>query len=191
MADASKPRMFIVEDDPTWVTMLTSRYNKKFEVSAYGSAEAAIAVVEQKPDVVVLDYHLEGTLTGLDALKQIKQRSPASYVVMFSAQEDVQIALDILECGAYDYVVKREGAHERLNIILRNILNEQKLGNQVIELRLSIQRWKAALVAVVVAILLLILVIYLNICPYQRALKWDPFGRANSEECRVTNPIGN
>jgi DNA-binding NtrC family response regulator len=192
MADNSeKTHLFIVEDDPTWAALLAGKYGKRFNVTTATRGEDALAQLDAKPDIIILDYHLEGTLTGLDTLKEIRSRLPGAYVVMFSAQEDVQVALDIMENGAYDYVVKKEGAHERLNIILRNIMQARKLSAQVLELRIRIHRWKLALAAVVVAIVVISLVVYLQVCPYQRIIKWDPFDRASAGDCRIDSPRSN
>lgn len=186
--NTEKATLFIVEDDPTWAALLAGKYSKRFNVQTATRGEDVLAILDQKPDIIILDYHLEGALTGLDTLKEIRKRQPSAYVVMFSAQEDVQVAVDILDNGAYDYVVKKEGAHERLNIILRNILQAKSLNAEVLELRIRIHRWRLGLFVLVSMILIVSLMIYLWVCPYHRAIKWDPFGRAASGDCRMDSP---
>ncbi len=183
-ASASKSKMVIIEDDPTWVALLTGMFSKQYEVHSFASGEALLEKLDAlKADLYIIDYHLEGQMNGYDCLREIKKRFPSSYSVMFSAQEDVQVAVDVLEKGAYDYVVKREGAHERLKIIFRNIERANAMQTEVVELKLQFKRWQLALYALVGFIVLVSLIIYFNTCPQLRSLKWDPLNKGASTDC--------
>ena len=184
MAEATKPLMIIIEDDPTWVALLTGKFAKQYEVHSFASGEALLEKLDAlKADLYIIDYHLEGQMNGYDCLREIKKRFASAYCVMFSAQEDVQVAVDVLEKGAYDYVVKREGAHERLKIIFRNIERANAMQSEVVELKLQFKRWQLALYGLVGFIVVTSLVIYLNTCPQLRSLKWDPLNKAASGDC--------
>jgi DNA-binding NtrC family response regulator len=182
----NNPALFIVEDDEAWAASLSGKLGKKYDISTYASGEAALEeLTSKKPAIIVLDYHLEGELTGGDTLKEIKKLLPDTTVIMFSAQDDVQVALDILQNGAYDYVVKGENAMNRLKIILRNIEERDSLRKQMVELKISVRREKLAIYLVTAFIIIGSILIYLNTCPEGRPIKWDPFGKANSAECGV------
>jgi PleD family two-component response regulator len=184
-APAVKQKMVIIEDDPTWVALLTGKLGKQYEIHSFASGEALMEkLAEIKADLYIIDYHLEGQMNGYDCLREIKKAFPNAYCVMFSAQEDVQVAVDVLDKGAYDYVVKREGAHEKLKIIFRNIARANALQGEVVELRLQFKRWQLALYGLVGGILLLSMVIYFNTCPQLRSLKWDPLNISASGECK-------
>ena len=183
MAGNSKPTLFIIEDEPAWAASLTAKFTKKYAISHFTSGEAFLEKLDANPGIAILDFHLEGAMNGLDVLKAIKQRSPKTFVVLFSAQEDVQIALDTLDSGAFDYVVKGDNALQRLQIIVRNIEQQEKLNSQIVELNIRVQRWKLALILLISAIVIGSAIIYLNVCPQNRAIKWDPFNMREKTGC--------
>lgn len=185
--DHQKDLVFVVEDDPTWATTLKAKLSKRYEVQHFTSGEAAVEKIDQAPHIVVLDYHLEGQWTGFDTLKQIRKRQPEALVIMLSAQESVQTAVDIMDHGAYDYIVKGEHSLERLRILLRNIEERHKLKSDFVDLKIRVKRERLALGFLVGAIALISILIFLNICPSQRYLKWDPFNIQNSANCRPGN----
>ena len=180
----TKTLMYVVEDDPTWVALLKGKFGKKFEIKSFPDGEtAAEQYGTDKPKITILDYNLEGQMTGMDTLKAFKKTWKAGEVIMFSAQEDIQTAVDVLENGAYDYVVKKDGAEQRVAIQIRNIEKAEEMGTQVIELKLTMQRWKVAVYGLTGGILVLALGFLLWTCPNNRSIKWDPFGVANTARC--------
>jgi DNA-binding NtrC family response regulator len=187
MSLQGKP-VFIVEDEPTWAATLTARLGKKFSVQHFTTGEECLEkLVAAKPVIVVLDYHLEGTLTGLDTLKRIRKELPSTKVIMFSAQDDVQTAVDILDNGAYEYIVKGENALNRMSIVLRNLEEAEELREQMITLQLRFKKEKFWLWAVIAGILIGSLVVYLNTCPQLRVMQWDPFGLGATNACKEIN----
>jgi hypothetical protein len=129
---------------------------------------------------------LEGELSGLDTLKEIRNRLPNAKVVFFSGQDDIQTALNILNSGAYDYVVKGENALNRLKIILRNIESREQLEQEVVELRFRVRRDRLALGGVVVLIFVISFIVFLNTCPPTRPFmtEWDPFNIMQDGKCK-------
>jgi hypothetical protein len=99
-------------------------------------------------------------------------------------QDDVQVAVDILDGGAFDYVVKGDNALNRLNIVLRNIESRQALSKELIDLSIKIQKDRFWLGMFVLGILVMSFFIYINTCPDGREWQWDPFDRANADYCR-------
>jgi len=189
MAEEKKIPMFIVEDDEAWAAGLTGKLGKKFSINHFVSGEECVEQLAAiKPKMIVLDYHLEGQMTGLDTLKQIMKIHPKAYVIMFSAQDDVQTAIEILDNGAYDYVVKGENAFNRLKIIIRNIENAEALQTENLQLKIKIKRDKFWLYMVIVGILVGSFTVSLFTCPDARMIKWDPFNVKNSENCTTARP---
>jgi CheY-like chemotaxis protein len=179
------PNLYVVEDDPTWAAILKGKFGKKFLVSTFADGESALAAItKDRPEIIIQDYNLEGKMTGLDCLREFQKVHPNGQVIMFSAQEDVQIALTIMETGAYDYVVKSDGAHERLAIIIRNIQKAKAVSSQLVELKISVARWKVALYGLIGGVVILLLSFMLFTCPEHRSLKWDPLGVARSARCK-------
>lgn len=195
MAKSQKPPVLIVEDDEIWYTTLETALSKEYKTTVVTSGEDAVEQMEAlNPEFIVLDYHLDGEMTGLDTLKVIKQKLKEPKVIMFSAQDDVQVAVDILDKGAYDYVVKGDNAVNRLKIIIRNLKREKELINDNIQLNLRMKRERFWLIMVIVGIFILSMIIYLQTCPYSRPFGWDPFDIKSKEGCfdpSKINPAGN
>ncbi len=69
--------------------------------------EAVLLVKEHAPDVVLLDLYLNTSqISGLDVLKQIRQISPATRVVILTAYSDEQTVFPALQAGAIGYMLK-------------------------------------------------------------------------------------
>ena len=191
MADNRKVPMLIVEDDHAWFETLKSRFGSQYNISHCTTGEdAAERILDIKPKYVILDFHLDGQMTGLDTLKVIKKKYPEAYVIAFSSQDDVQVAVDIFDNGAYDYVVKNESTFfNRMKIIIRNIETAEALNEQVFNLNLKVKRERFWLSMVIVAIFVISLGIYLRLCPGDRLISWDPFNAGAKETCK--EQVGN
>ena len=185
----AKGTIYLIEDNPTWVATLKSKLaSLGYEVVSFSAGETFLKKLHSEglnPNIVIIDYHLEGKYTGLDVLKELKTLHPNAFAIMFSGQESLEIALQTLDNGAYDYIVKDEDAVERLRIILENIENLDRLERESKELVIKIKTAQIGVVVVVLLIFLIVSGIYLYLCPDERIIKWDPFKRANSPACRV------
>src|SRR3954452_14499019 len=86
-----------------------------FEVVAIaGTADDALRYVRgHKPDVLVLDLHMPGSRSSLDAIPEVSEASPTTKVVVLTMQEDPAFARRALRDGAVGYVLK-EAADEEL-----------------------------------------------------------------------------
>ncbi len=63
--------------------------------------------LSESPDIILLDFFMARP-DGLTVLKEIKCCNPDIYVIMVSGQEYVQIAVDAMKYGVFDYVIKGE-----------------------------------------------------------------------------------
>lgn len=100
-------RILIVDDEPDIRETLTDLLAADGHVihSAVDGAAALKAVVEQRPDLVLLDIDMP-RLRGVEALVAIRELSPATQVIMMSGKADVAEARRSLASGAFDYVGK-------------------------------------------------------------------------------------
>ncbi len=189
MTGSAKGYIYIIEDNPTWATTLMAHLNKMgYKTESFASGEEFFKKVNSNkeiPEIVIIDYHLEGKMTGLDVLQSVKKINPRVYAIMFSGQESLEIALKTLDFGAYDYVVKGEDAIERLKMILQNIERTGRYEKESKELTLKIQKAQIGIVAVILLIVIVGMSVYLYLCPETRLIKWDPFGRGNQPDCAV------
>ena len=119
--------VFLIDDDPMQLEMLADFIKDRFsiEVHRFSNGEAALEQISLKPEVVFLDFHLDGENAGagngIEILKKIKSELPLAQVVMLSGQDKLSIAAECIKNGAYDYIVKGETAVSRLEHILTNI----------------------------------------------------------------------
>ncbi|MFN5030901.1 MAG: sigma-54-dependent transcriptional regulator, partial [Flavobacteriia bacterium] len=72
-----------------------------------------LSKMHEKPSVVTLDHALPD-ITGLELLKRIKKEYPSVEVIILSAQEDVGTAIEMIQGGAYDYIIKDAGSLDKL-----------------------------------------------------------------------------
>ena len=64
---------------------------------------------------------------GLDILKAIRSEHPDVDVVMFSGQDKIEVAVNTMKYGAFDYIVKSESAFHRAENVIFNIIRKLKL----------------------------------------------------------------
>ncbi len=76
-------------------------------VNAYASAEQAlVGIAQDQPDVVLMDINLGG-MSGIECVRQLKPRMPATQIVMLTVFEDTEKIFSALAAGASGYLLKR------------------------------------------------------------------------------------
>lgn len=120
--------IFVVEDDILYLNLILKELEKMgyTNVVSYNTGKDAIHNLKDKPDVALLDYFLEKDYTGMDILKKLKQRFPNTQVIFLTASDDVNIAVDTMRNGAYDYIVKGDTAFIRIRHLLKKISEENE-----------------------------------------------------------------
>lgn len=123
-------KIFIVDDDTKHLLMLKSHLEKKSDydlrISIFSSGENCLEKMHEKPDIIILDYWLDGikadAANGLEILKKIRTSNPDSYVIMMSGQDNLRVAIDTIDHGAYDYIIKSESAYLRCQMLIDHII---------------------------------------------------------------------
>jgi two-component system, OmpR family, response regulator len=137
MDNEQKIKLFLVDDDAVFLKLLEIEYlqNAGFVIETYLSGELCIENLHHKPDVIVLDYHLNGSnkkaMDGMKTLDNIKTNHPDIPVVMLSAQNDIGVALNCLHHKAIDYVVKNKSAFMNLQNTINTILDYREMGKDM------------------------------------------------------------
>lgn len=121
-------KVFLVDDDPFCRQLIEHAVRScgYREVQVFDNGAACLDALTDEPDIIFLDQMM-GSVSGTDALKAIKRFNPDIYVVLVSGQQQVQVAVDSLKYGAFDYVVKDESLDERLAAVLGKIEQVQAL----------------------------------------------------------------
>lgn len=127
--------VFLVDDDKMFLTSLKNSLSKQFgkslKISEYTTGEECIQNIENPPDIVILDYYLNDdknpdTLDGIKVLREIKSISKDTTVIMLSGEDKLQVAIDSVKNGAYEYIVKSESAFVRIQHTLKNAIENIK-----------------------------------------------------------------
>jgi len=120
MATGKPKKIFVVDDD----TMLTEALKDwltrdiPHHVTTFATGEACLKHLYDNPDVVVLDYYLntvsKDAANGIEILKAIKKYDSSIHVIILSSQERYGIAVQTIQKGAEQYVIKDEQAFEKI-----------------------------------------------------------------------------
>ena len=79
---------------------------RKLKTSSVNSGEDALEFLDKHPmDVVVLDVKMPG-IDGIQTLREIKQQYPLVEVIMLTGHANVEVAIQGMEIGAFDYLMK-------------------------------------------------------------------------------------
>jgi len=133
----SRIKLFLVDDDALYLKSLEIDFLQQadFEIETFATGELCIANLSHNPDVVILDYHLDGldktAMNGIDTLDKIKAFNPNIPVVMLSSQDKIDVAIDCMHHKAADYVVKSETALLRLQKIITTIFQFKKIEKEL------------------------------------------------------------
>ena len=137
MNDKTTIKLFLVDDDAVFLKLLESEFlqSGKFDIETYATGELCIKNLDNKPDVIVLDYQLDGiekhAMNGIQTLDRIKHFNIAIPVIMLSSQDKIEVAIDCMHHNATDYVVKSETAFFRLQKIITNIFRLKKIEKEL------------------------------------------------------------
>lgn len=100
-------KLLLVDDEVEFRDRLIRRLTRR-NVEAIGAAsgEEALAMLEEQPvDVVVLDVKMPG-IGGIETLRRIKRDHPEVEVIMLTGHASVEVAVQGMEMGAFDYLMK-------------------------------------------------------------------------------------
>jgi DNA-binding NtrC family response regulator len=97
----------LVDDEIEFLDTLLKRLNKReLQVQGVRSGEEALAYLEQNSvDVVVLDVKMPG-MDGVQVLREIKKRNALVEVIMLTGHASMEVAIEGMELGAFDYLMK-------------------------------------------------------------------------------------
>lgn len=130
-------KVFLVDDDAVFLKLLEIEFMEfaTFEVSAFHTGEQCLKQLDANPDIIILDYLLDGVdktaMNGIETLDKIKAYNPDIPVVMLSSQDKIEVAVDCMHHRAMDYVVKSETAFLRLQKIITVLSNYQKMEKEL------------------------------------------------------------
>ena len=119
-------RIFLVDDDVFCLNLYQQFLNKLGydQISCFNGGKECLENLEKHPDIIFLDYYMED-INGIDVLQSIKAFDDDITVVFISGQENVEVAVDALKYGAFDYIVKSKITLELLKTTIDRIAAEK------------------------------------------------------------------
>ncbi len=120
-------RLLLVEDDRTLAELVTFHFERSgYAVTRTGDGEEALILVEEiRPDIILLDWMIEG-ISGIEVCRRLRRRATTANVpiVMLTARGEEDDRVRGLETGADDYVTKPFSPKElvaRVGAVLRRV----------------------------------------------------------------------
>ena len=99
--------VLLVDDELEFLETLVKRLTKRgLNISTAKSGEDALKIIGEKGiDVTVLDVRMPG-MDGIQTLREIKKTDPLMEVIMLTGHASVEVAIEGMELGAFDYLMK-------------------------------------------------------------------------------------
>ncbi|MCZ7583151.1 MAG: sigma-54 dependent transcriptional regulator [Deltaproteobacteria bacterium] len=131
-------KVLVVDDDETFRTLMVDELGRRnFQTHpAEGVRDAAKALAADEFDVILLDLRLEDG-DGLDVLRRVRAERPRIEVVVLTGHGDIDMAIEAMRLGAFDYLRKPcpmdelevtiQKARERQLLIERNAILQKGL----------------------------------------------------------------
>jgi two-component system response regulator AtoC len=134
-------RRVLVVDDEESLRLLVRTFLKRdgYEVEIASGGEEALSLVESfGPDVILTDVRMP-RMGGLDLLATLKAKGSEATVIVMGAYGSIDLAIEAMKAGAYDYIQKPFKAEELL-LTLRKAEERESLRRENRALRQEIRR---------------------------------------------------
>jgi len=124
----------VVDDEEEFLETVIKRLRKRnLNVAGAKSGDEALQLLDQHPvDVVVLDVRMPG-IDGIQTLREIKQNFPLVEVVMLTGHASTEVAIEGMEIGAFDYLMKPVDIDELVfklqDAYKKKLMQEKKIKN--------------------------------------------------------------
>jgi DNA-binding NtrC family response regulator len=135
------PRILIAEDEAAIRRVLKNilqEENGKWTIEEVEDGAQAIAECEKEWDLLLCDIKMPQK-DGTEVLKHYQEHSPNTSVVMISGHGDIELAVDCMRQGAYDFISKPPDLNRLLQTV-RHALDRQQLQDQVRRLKKKVSR---------------------------------------------------
>lgn len=123
--------LFLVDDDKIFLTSLSHQLKTLVKpespIKTFSTGEEFLKQFRNEPSVIILDYYLNSSyndaMNGLEVLKRIISLNPEAKVIILSSQDKMEVAVDTIKHGAYDYIVKNENVFLRTKLSIINAMD--------------------------------------------------------------------
>lgn len=151
--------IYVVEDNQMYNKLVTGVITKQGfnNVKSFVSGKECIRAVKggEMPDIVIQDYHLNDS-TGIDVLLNVKKHSKLSEFVFLTANENMEVAVNSIKYGAYDYIIKDN------DVALKKVVNKISKISTLIDLRRRNRIIKNAMIVTLVVLVGIVIFTFLH-----------------------------
>ncbi|MBI5384525.1 MAG: sigma-54-dependent Fis family transcriptional regulator [Verrucomicrobia bacterium] len=137
----SSTRILVVDDEESLLVFCGNILGRLPDVEAVletDSEEAAARLQREEFDLLITDIIMP-KLSGIDLLRQVRQRDPQLPVLVITGHPTVETAIECMKLGAADYITKPFVA-ETLQAAARRLLDERRLQEENLLLRRQVER---------------------------------------------------
>ncbi len=128
-------KLIFVADDQQNVRKLITHWVKgdEYEVREFDRGSDLLEALDDKPDAVCLDIIMPG-MDGFEVLNEIQGKAPGLPVIMVTATDSLEIAVEAIKMGAYDFITKPIDRH-RLVASLKKAVEKNSMVKEINQLR--------------------------------------------------------
>jgi DNA-binding NtrC family response regulator len=115
-----RPRLLLVDDEAEFLEPLTVRLARRgIDCATAGSGEAALGLLAQETfDCAVVDVKMPG-MNGLELLRRVRRLYPDLPVILLTGHASVELGVQGMELGAFDYLLKPVELDDLLDTVRR------------------------------------------------------------------------
>jgi len=121
-------KIFVVDDDMFYLELLKNEIKQihNTEVKGFSSAEHCLEEIDENPDLVILDYNLNGenpeNMSGHDALTILQANNPKQKIVFISSEQNWEVLESYDKYRFVNYMVKSDFLHQQLKTTIQGIM---------------------------------------------------------------------
>ena len=126
-------RTLVVDDTPTMSVVLSAVLSENPWINVIGMQHDGLSAIKvalaERPDLIIMDLNMP-VMNGLKATMHIKQRLPETRVILVSSDDDPDIALAAIDCGADGFIPKASFIRKR-NWHIRRLFGDKPHARRV------------------------------------------------------------
>ena len=131
---AANTKILIIDDEQGIRDLFSTAMEDQYQVLSADNGEDGLKIAKkEKPDIVFLDLKLPG-MDGIDVLRKIKELNSEIITIMITGYGTVEKAVEAMELGAYEYIVKPLNVKE-VEVLIGQALKMHALETEVTSLR--------------------------------------------------------
>lgn len=118
-----RPRILVIDDDPSWLEQVPIVLGDAFDVDAYETIDQGLQAVESHfYDIVLLDLNFDGdSRSGLDIFRKIHAIDRETDVIVISGETDHRRLIEIFNAGVAQFVPKMSSVDEIRSAVSRTL----------------------------------------------------------------------